>query len=148
MRTHQSLSARSIFICAAVGFAAFAADARTGAMAGWCALYRTGGTNCYFTSHAQCLAAVSGIGGFCNMEPTTATAERTPARRERPARTQKEVVVAVDQAPAYGGGLSIGIGGGFGGGGGHRHHGSHGGGKDDFNSKLTGSRVGLPPGLQ
>ena len=33
----------------------------------WCAVYAGGnsGTNCGFTSHAQCMASVSGIGGTC-----------------------------------------------------------------------------------
>jgi hypothetical protein len=33
----------------------------------WCAIYGTGfeGTNCGFLSFRQCLADVSGIGGFC-----------------------------------------------------------------------------------
>jgi hypothetical protein len=37
----------------------------------WCAYYsgKGGGTNCGFTSFEQCLANVSGIGGFC--EPNT-----------------------------------------------------------------------------
>jgi hypothetical protein len=35
----------------------------------WCAYYSGrggGGTNCGFTTFEQCLATVSGIGGFCN----------------------------------------------------------------------------------
>ena len=34
----------------------------------WCAQYggRSGATNCYFVTHAQCVAALSGNGGFCN----------------------------------------------------------------------------------
>ena len=33
----------------------------------WCARYGNGfgGTNCGFTTFAQCMATVSGIGGFC-----------------------------------------------------------------------------------
>jgi Protein of unknown function (DUF3551) len=33
----------------------------------WCALYDTGdaATNCGFVSREQCMATVSGIGGFC-----------------------------------------------------------------------------------
>ncbi len=46
------------------------AAASTGAQAQnypWCAYYGNGdrGTNCGFVSFAQCLADVSGIGGFC-----------------------------------------------------------------------------------
>ncbi len=35
----------------------------------WCAYYsgRGGGTNCEFTTYEQCMATVSGIGGFCNI---------------------------------------------------------------------------------
>lgn len=36
----------------------------------WCAVYSGGdmggGTNCGFTTFQQCMATVSGIGGFCN----------------------------------------------------------------------------------
>jgi hypothetical protein len=32
----------------------------------WCADYSGGGTNCGFVTFEQCLATVSGIGGFCN----------------------------------------------------------------------------------
>jgi hypothetical protein len=39
----------------------------------WCAQYSgLGGTNCGFTTFQQCMATVSGIGGFCevnNMYP-------------------------------------------------------------------------------
>ncbi len=34
----------------------------------WCAYYSGrggGGTNCGFTSYQQCMATISGIGGFC-----------------------------------------------------------------------------------
>jgi hypothetical protein len=35
----------------------------------WCAVYGGGsfggGTNCYFSTHEQCRAAISGNGGFC-----------------------------------------------------------------------------------
>ncbi len=36
----------------------------------WCAEYgggeMGGGTNCGFTTYAQCMATLSGMGGFCN----------------------------------------------------------------------------------
>jgi Protein of unknown function (DUF3551) len=37
----------------------------------WCAYYGDdfGGTNCGFVSFAQCLATVTGIGGFCDQNP-------------------------------------------------------------------------------
>ncbi len=32
----------------------------------WCALYaKDGDTHCFFMSYEQCMATVSGIGGFC-----------------------------------------------------------------------------------
>jgi hypothetical protein len=37
----------------------------------WCAYYSGGGrggsTNCYFSTYQQCMAAVSGVGGTCNV---------------------------------------------------------------------------------
>jgi Protein of unknown function (DUF3551) len=38
----------------------------------WCAYYGDGdrGTNCGFVSFAQCMADVSGIGGFCQQNNT------------------------------------------------------------------------------
>jgi hypothetical protein len=44
----------------------------------WCAYYGrfgTQATNCGFTSRQQCLATVSGIGGYCDRNP------RYPARK-------------------------------------------------------------------
>jgi hypothetical protein len=39
----------------------------------WCAYYGTpdgvGGTNCGFVSWQQCMATVSGIGGWCRQNP-------------------------------------------------------------------------------
>jgi hypothetical protein len=46
----------------------------------WCAYYgKDSGTNCGFTTFEQCLANVSGIGGFC--EPNTLYQPPTGARR-------------------------------------------------------------------
>ena len=33
----------------------------------WCAVYRGGSENCGFYNQAQCVANVSGTGGFCRM---------------------------------------------------------------------------------
>jgi len=62
---------------------------------GWCAEYRNGGNNCGFYTHEQCMASVSGIGGFCNRNPF-AGEEKPAARREqtsepKPRRKEKEV---------------------------------------------------------
>jgi hypothetical protein len=53
----------------------------------WCAQYsgRGGGArNCGFTSYGQCLATVSGIGGFC--EPNSFY--KGPERAKRPRRVE------------------------------------------------------------
>jgi hypothetical protein len=39
----------------------------------WCANYTKGATNCGFHSYAQCLADVSGIGGYCAPNPALQT---------------------------------------------------------------------------
>ena len=49
---------------------------------GWCATYRNGGNNCGFNTHEQCMAAVSGVGGFCNRSPY-AEPDKPAARKER-----------------------------------------------------------------
>ena len=49
---------------------------------GWCATYRNGGNNCGFNTYEQCMAAVSGVGGFCNRSPY-AEPDKPAARKER-----------------------------------------------------------------
>lgn len=61
----------------------------------WCAQYSgRGGSNCYFSTFEQCRAAVSGVGGSCNVNPFYAAygsyysfggqpAQRSSARRYR-----------------------------------------------------------------
>ncbi len=63
---------------------------------GWCATYRNGGNNCGFNTYEQCMAAVSGVGGFCNRSPY-AEPDKPAARKEREAepkarRKEKEEV--------------------------------------------------------
>jgi tetratricopeptide (TPR) repeat protein len=48
----------------------------------WCATYRNGGNNCGFNTYEQCMAAISGVGGFCNRSPY-AEPEKPAARKER-----------------------------------------------------------------
>jgi Protein of unknown function (DUF3551) len=44
----------------------------------WCAIYaKDGDTRCFFTSYEQCMATVSGIGGFCQR---IGSAPAAPAR--------------------------------------------------------------------
>ena len=53
----------------------------------WCAEYgfRGGATNCYFMTYQQCMAALSGNGGYCrrNLFYTGQYRDETPSRRRR-----------------------------------------------------------------
>lgn len=45
----------------------------------WCAIYaKDGDTHCFFTSYEQCMATVSGIGGFCQHMGAPAAAPLRP----------------------------------------------------------------------
>jgi hypothetical protein len=50
----------------------------------WCAQYRRpiDATNCGFNTYQQCLATISGIGGYCYRNP--AYPDPPPRRRTRP----------------------------------------------------------------
>ena len=65
----------------------FAAPAQAQTYYPWCAVYSGrdggGGTNCGFTSYQQCMATVSGVGGFCERNRFYYDG-RLPARRARP----------------------------------------------------------------
>ena len=52
----------------------------------WCAIYsKDGDAHCFFSTREQCLADVSGIGGFCEFRPSAATAVNPNSRnRTRP----------------------------------------------------------------
>jgi hypothetical protein len=64
---------RTTVLLIALALAAVIADTSPGEARTfpWCAHYGRGlgGTNCGFVSHQQCMAAVSGNGGFCNRNP-------------------------------------------------------------------------------
>ena len=49
----------------------------------WCAVERTGGTNCGFTTFEQCRATISGIGGFCQPNQFYTGPDKTPAQRSQ-----------------------------------------------------------------
>ena len=51
----------------------------------WCAQYgpRHGGRNCGFVSYAQCMATVSGVGGYCETNPMYRPQDRAPVRKSR-----------------------------------------------------------------
>ena len=48
----------------------------------WCALESDGVQSCSFTSFPQCQGTVSGVGGFCSLNPAYAERVR-PFRRDR-----------------------------------------------------------------
>ena len=57
-----------ILIAAAAVTATFASQPASARQYPWCAQYGTyggGGRNCGFVTYGQCMATVSGIGGFC-----------------------------------------------------------------------------------
>ena len=72
---------RSLFLLAIL-FAAAAGGPQAQAQQSqdypWCAIYaKDGDTHCFFTSYQQCMATVSGIGGFCQR---IGSAPAAPAR--------------------------------------------------------------------
>jgi hypothetical protein len=46
----------------------------------WCASYSKGCTSCSFVSSAQCMADVSGLGGFCQPNNASKPAGAAPLR--------------------------------------------------------------------
>lgn len=58
----------------------------------WCAQYGmwgSGGRNCGFSTYAQCMATVSGIGGYCERNSFYVGRERYDGRRQ-PRRIYRE----------------------------------------------------------
>jgi hypothetical protein len=69
-------------------FAAFAAagpatPARAEVQYPWCAEYgsRSGGVNCGFVTYQQCLATISGVGGYCYQNPAYPPPQQRRSRR-------------------------------------------------------------------
>ena len=88
----NSHKVRAHVIVSALALVTLLIGGRSETQASWCAVYKTGGTNCYFTSHAQCQASVSGIGGFCNEVPDGKSGpSRRPSGREKSSQSQKEI---------------------------------------------------------
>jgi hypothetical protein len=69
---------RLLFIPAVILILSMVSD---GARADWCAVYRNGGGNCGFATFQQCMATVSGIGGFCNGSPSSNSQTSETSRR-------------------------------------------------------------------
>jgi hypothetical protein len=47
----------------------------------WCARYDVWAVNCGFTTFQQCLATISGAGGFCTPNPRAVAVNDEPRRR-------------------------------------------------------------------
>jgi hypothetical protein len=63
------------------------AGAATGARAGaWCAWENAYTYNCGFSSFAQCLDTIRGLGGFCRANPYEPDAGAAPPRQRAPSR--------------------------------------------------------------
>lgn len=62
-----------------------AASAQSAYSYPWCSRYfkRGGATSCYYTSYAQCMTTVSGIGGYCYQSPYYQGPPAKAARRHR-----------------------------------------------------------------
>ena len=62
---------------------AFAAPAHAEIYYPWCANYCCGGgSNCGFSTFKQCMATLSGIGGFCDPNPFYTPPSQKSARRD------------------------------------------------------------------
>jgi len=61
---------------AATALAALALTSAAASAGTWCSYYYQGGTNCGFYSYAQCMANVTGIGGYCSPNPAAASESR------------------------------------------------------------------------
>lgn len=87
----KHISAAALFgaitLGAAATIATFAAPARAEIQYPWCAEYSgddgSGGTNCGFTTLAQCRATVSGIGGWCYENPSYNAPVTRPKKKTR-----------------------------------------------------------------
>ena len=64
----------------------------------WCAVERTGGNNCGFTTIEQCRATVSGIGGFCQPNSFYTGPDKTSAQRSQKQAKREPSVERPEQA--------------------------------------------------
>ena len=49
----------------------------------WCAQYMRDGRNCGFSTYEQCRATVSGVGGYCEVNPMYRPMAETPSASRR-----------------------------------------------------------------
>jgi hypothetical protein len=75
---------RSLIVAGSLGLALLALPAAAEAREyPWCAQYSWSNYNCGFVTFQQCLATISGVGGFCKQNPRYAG---PPPRRSRQSR--------------------------------------------------------------
>ena len=74
---------RSLVVAGLFGLFLLSFDARTQALAGWCAILKVGGTTCGFTTFEQCMATLSGIGGSCYQDRTPDPQPATPQKKKK-----------------------------------------------------------------
>jgi hypothetical protein len=80
---------RRITVTLAVAFALLVlADTASAQNYPWCAQYgwRDGGRNCGFSTWQQCMAAVSGVGGYCEPNAMYRPAQSGSRRKSGPPR--------------------------------------------------------------
>jgi hypothetical protein len=80
------LIAASLAIAVLTAVAAPGTPAHAEIQYAWCAQYAestVGATNCGFVTRSQCMATISGIGGFCYENPAYPAAGPAPKRAPR-----------------------------------------------------------------
>jgi hypothetical protein len=67
---------KGVFVAAALAALPLTSVDARAQYAPWCAYYTGQGSNCGFHSYAQCQAAISGVGGSCSPNPSSAGGRR------------------------------------------------------------------------
>lgn len=98
VRELQTLRSRSFAIGGLL--ATIALTIHAGARADWCAEYSYGARTCGFSTYAQCLATVSGVGGFCNGTSDAPNPGSSDRKRTRKATTEAKSKPAPEKAQA------------------------------------------------
>jgi hypothetical protein len=98
----QSLTrrSRSIAISGLLATIALTIYAPAPAQAIWCANYNSGARNCGFSTQAQCLVTVSGVGGFCSVTSDAQSTSSSGPKRTRKATTEPESKPAAKKTQA------------------------------------------------
>lgn len=78
MRDQDRWTLRSLSLTGAAALAIVLAQPAP-AQAEWCGSNMEGFSTCGFSTRAQCMAAMSGMGGYCNERGGTQQQQQTPA---------------------------------------------------------------------